>query len=269
MNYPLALRLADFVEAQYMLPLLHEPTFRQDIEDVYNGSTDPCQNFQVRMVIAMGMQRLDPYWAGLADSFHLAALLYLEAVVRRRDLSSIQCLVLIAQYSLLAPTRTASFWVVGYATKLCQELGLCDEETVKRSPSGESIDDLEVDMRRRMFWIVTSMEFGLAHSLGRPSAFGTTIDHINVNFFATCDDRFITAQGILSGATQILKKCIAIHFFRMRLLQAEIRRTLYLKKRDTPVDDNDPWFQTMQSEIDRWVANCPTNDEGSGLSKIW
>lgn len=221
------------------------------------------------MVIAIGMQRLDPYWAGLADSFYLAALLHLEAAVRRKDLSSIQCFVLIAQYSLLTPTRTASFWVVGYATKLCQELGLCDEETVKRAPSGKPYNALEVDMRRRMFWIVTSMEFGLAHSLGRPSAFGTTVDHVNVGFFATCDDRLITSQGILSGPNMIMKKCIAIHFFRMRLLQAEIRRTLYLKKRDTPVDDNDIWFENIRSKIDSWFANCPTNDEGSGLSKSW
>ncbi|KAL9108212.1 MAG: hypothetical protein Q9227_006949 [Pyrenula ochraceoflavens] len=255
--------------AQYMLPLLHEPTFRQDIEDVYSGSEDACQNFQVRMVIAISLQRLDAYWAGLADSFYLAALNHLEESVRRRNLSSLQCYVLIAQYSLLTPTRTASYWVVGHAVKLCQDLGLSNEDTVKQSLSGEAFNALEEDMRRRLFWIILSLEFGLAHSLGRPSAFGTTVDHVNVNFFKTCDDRFITPAGITEGAPQIMKKCIAIHFFRMRLLQAEIRRTLYLKKRETPIDDADPWFAEMEAKIDNWVARCPTNDEGSGLSQLW
>lgn len=252
-----------------MLPVLHEPTFRQDVEDVYNGSNDPSKNFQVRMVIAIGMQRLDPYWAGLADSFYLAALLHLEAAVRKNDLSTIQCFVLIGQYSLLTPTRTASYWMIGHAVRLCQEFGLCDEQTVKQSPSGKPYDILEIDMRRRMYWIILSLEYGFAHALGRPSAFGTTVDHVNVNFFATCDDRFIKSEGIDPRANMIMKKCIAIHYFRMRLLQAEIRRTLYLRKRDTPVNDDDPWFDMMRAKIDRWVENCPTNDEGSGLSKIW
>ena len=252
-----------------MLPLLHEPNFRQDIEDVYDGSSDPSQNFQVRMVVAISLQRLDAYWAGLADSFYLAALNYLEGAARQRNLSSLQCYVLIAEYSLLTPTRTASYWVVGHAVRLCQDLGLCNEDTVKQSSSGEPFNPYEEDMRRRLFWIVLSLEYGLAHSLGRPSAFGTTVDHVNVNFFKTCDDRFITAQGIAEGAPQIMKKCIAIHFFRMRLLQAEIRRMLYLRKRDSPVDDNDPWFAEMEAKIDSWVARCPKNDEGSGLSQAW
>ena len=66
-----------------------------------------------------------------------------------------------------------------------------------------------------------------------------------------------------------MKKCITIHFFKMTLLQAEIRRTLYLKKRETPVDDQDPWFTNMLNKLDYWVESCPKNDEGSGLSEVW
>jgi Fungal specific transcription factor domain len=256
-------------KAQYMLPLLHEPTFRQEIQAVYHGSSDATLNFQLRLVIAISMQKLDTQYAGLADSYYVAALPYLESAIRRRDLSTLQCLALIAQYSVLTPTRTASYWVVALAARLCQELGLCDENTIQEWPPGTRLNTLEVDMRRRLFWIITSMDFGLAHSLGRPSAFGITVDHIDVKFFELCDDRFITPAGLLAGHQPVMKKCIAIHFFRMRLLQAEIRRTLYLKKRETPIDDQDPWFSYMQSKIDHWVETCPKNDEGSGLSQMW
>lgn len=257
------------VKAQYMLPLLHEPTFRQELEDVYGGSKDPTLNFQVRLVVAISMQKLDKQYAGLADSYYLAALPFLTGAVRKMDLSTLQCFALIAQYSLLTPTRTAAYWVVGIAAKLCQELGLCEEETIHRPPSGARPNALEVDMRRRLFWIITSMEYGLAHSLGRPSAFGVTIDNINVNFFELCDDRFITAEGLLTGHHPIMKKCISIHFFKMRLLQAEIRRTLYLRKREAPLHDQDPWFHQILTKIDNWVRDCPKNDEGSGLSESW
>lgn len=256
-------------KAQYMQPLLHEPLFRQDIQAVYRGATDATLNFQLRLVIAISMQKLDTHYAGLADSYYLAALPYLESAVRKKDLSTLQCLALIAQYSVLTPTRTASYWVVGLAARLCQELGLCDEKTIKEWPSGTQLNILEIDMRRRLFWIITSMEYGLAHSLGRPSAFGVTVDHIDVGFFELCDDRYITPTGLLAGHQPVMKKCISVHFFKMRLLQAEIRRTLYLNKRERPLNDQDPWFSKMQWKLDQWVANCPKNDEGSGLSEAW
>lgn len=270
-SHDLMERLIDLymAKAQYMLPLLHEPTFRQEIQAVYGGSTDPKLNFQLRLVIAISMQRLDRQYAGLADSYYLAALPFLDAAVRRMDLASLQCFALIAQYSLLTPTRTASYWVVGIAARLCQDLGLCEESTISQSAECVRFNTLEVDMRRRLFWIITSMEYGLAHSLGRPSCFGVSVDHINVKFFELCDDRYITPTGLLPGHHPIMKKCISIHFLRMRLLQAEIRRTLYLKRRDVPVSEEDPWFDYMLTKIDAWMAESPKNDEGSGLSKEW
>ncbi|KAK2742716.1 hypothetical protein FQN57_005171 [Myotisia sp. PD_48] len=256
-------------KSQYMLPILHEPTFRQEIDAVYNGSQDPCQNFQLRLVIAISMQKIDTRFAGLADSFYLAALPYLDNCIKRMDVSTLQCFALMALYSLLTPTRTAAYWVVGVAVKLCQELGLTNEDTIGKAPNGQPLDCLAVDMRRRLFWIITSLEYGLSHSLGRPSAFSFTHDHIDVKFFEMVDDHYITPDGVLPDGLPIMKKCIAIHFFKMRILQAEIRRRLYLRKRSTPVDNQDPWFTQMLDKLDRWVENCPRNDEGSGLSELW
>ncbi len=252
-----------------MLPTLHEPTFAEDVEDVYNGSPDPYKNFILRMVIAISIQKLDTQYAGLADSYYLAALSHLERAVRPMNLRTLQCFALIAQYSLVTPTRTASYWVVGLATRLCQELRINEEKTIALDEAGNRLDPLQVDMRRRLFWIITSMEFGLSHSLGRPSAFGTTWDHINVEFFETVDDQYVTPNGVLPGSPSSMKKRIAIHFFKMRLLQAEIRRKLYLKKREEPKDDQDPWFLGMEAKLEHWKVSSPRDDEGSGLSETW
>ncbi|KAI2730470.1 transcriptional regulator family: Fungal Specific TF [Penicillium roqueforti] len=256
-------------KAQALLPLLHEPTFRQEVEEVFNGSTDPCKNFQLRMVIAISMQKMSTEYAGLADSYYLAALPYLEPTLKRLDLGALQCLVLIASYSMVTPTRTAAYWVVGTAAKLCQDLGLTEEATVTKSPCGKPLNPLEIDMRRRLFWIVSSMEFGLSHSLGRCSSYCVSHDHINVKFFELVDDRYITAEGITPGAKPVLAKCIAVHFFKMRLLQLEPRRMLYSNRRESPVDDQDPWFSQMLAKIDHWMATTPKNDDGSGLNVKW
>ena len=248
-----------------MLPTLHEPSFRDVVNKVYGGSTDPYENFVFRMVIAISIQKREPMYAGLADSYYLAALPYLEAAIRRMDLGTLQCFALIAQYSLVTPTRTASYWIVGLATRLCQQLGITEEATVAHS----KLNPLEVDMRRRLFWIITSMEFGLAHSLGRPSAFGTGPDYINVGFFEAVDDQYITSSGVSPNSPQSIKKLIAIHFFKMRLLQAEIRRKLYLKKRHEPRNDQDAWFVGMEEKLREWRATVPQDDGVSGLSETW
>lgn len=261
--------MADRSSAQALLPTLHEPSFRREVEEVFNGSDDSCHNFQLRMVIAISMQKLSPDYAGLADSYYLAALPYLEPTLKHMDLRALQCLVLIAQYSMLTPTRTAAYWVVGTAMKLCQELGLTEEATITKSSSGKALNALEIDMRRRLFWIVVSMEFGLSHSLGRPSCYSVTHDNVDVKFFELVDDRYITAKEIKPEAKPVLPKCIAVHFFKMRLLQLEVRKALYLNRCETPVDDQDPWFSQMLAKIDHWVATCPKHDDGSGLNVKW
>jgi len=110
--------------------------------------------------------------------------------------------------------------------------------------------------------------YGLSHVLGRPSAFATSDAYVDVQFYEPVDDALITAGGILPGPAST-KKLISMHFFAMRRLQAEIRRTLYQNPRETPKNDQDPWFIQMYEKCVKWKASCPADDEGSGLSERW
>ncbi|KAF2121612.1 fungal-specific transcription factor domain-containing protein [Lophiotrema nucula] len=252
-----------------MYPIFHEASFIQDVEDVYNGSTDPWQNFCLRMVIAISLQRMDTQYAGLADSYYLAALRFLEGTIKPMNLKTLQGFALIAGYSLLTPTRTAVYYIIGLGVRLCQALGLHEEKTITRGPGGKLADPLEIDMRRRLFWCLLTMDLGLAHSLGRPSMFATRREHIDVNWFELVDDSYITREGIQPAPQASLKKWIAIHFYKMRLLQLEIRRKLYQRKRAEPKDDQDPWFTEMHNRMIAWRDTSPEMDGGSGLNKVW
>jgi len=252
-----------------MYPIFHEVILAQDVEAVYNESRDPFQNFIVRMVIAISLQRMDTQYAGLADSYYLAALSYLEEAVKPMNVKTIQCFILIGVYSLLTPTRTAVFFVIGLATRLALALGLFEEKTIVQGPKGRPANSLEIDMRRRVAWCTISMEFALAHAIGRPSCFATALDHLDVRFFEIVDDHYITKDGVTPGAPMSLKKWIAIHFFKMRLLQLEIRRKLYQRKRPQPKDDQDPWFQQMEAKLIEWRDSSPETDAGSGMNKVW
>lgn len=223
---------------------------------MYEGSLDPYKNFILRMVIAISMQKLDIQYAGLADSYYLAAMAYLEAVIRPKDLKTLQCLVLIAQYSLITPTRTAIYYIIGLATRLCQQLGYTEEKTISRGESMGVTDAIQLDLRRRLFWIVASMEFGLAQGLGRPNGFACG-ENIDIRLPEIVDDIYITKEGVLP-APPSEKKAVANHLFQMRLLQAEIRRTLYQKKRAEPQDDSHPWYQEMERKMMEWLNASPT-----------
>lgn len=238
-------------------PVLHEQVFAKDLEEVCNGSTDPYKNFVVRMFLAISLQKLDTTYAGLADGYWQAAMQGFEEVVRPKDLKTLQCLVLIGEYSLLTPTRTNAYHIIGLAVRICQQLGFGEEKTIA---SGFSVDPLTLDMRRRLSWIVTTMEFGLAHSMGRPVGFAKGDDLMDVGFFADVDDSLITEQGIKPGPPSE-KKLVAIHFCKMRVCQAEIRRTLYEKERHEPRDENDPWFKQMEQKIEVWLKAVPTEPQ--------
>jgi hypothetical protein len=260
------------LKVQPMYPALHEPTLDADIEAVYQhgDSATPFQNFVCRLVIAISLQKMDTQYAGLADSYYLAALKWLEPVVQPMDLNTLQGFALMAEYSLLTPTRTAIYYVMGIAVRLLQALGFHEEKTITRGRADGRPNALEVDMRRRLFWCITVMDFGLAHSLGRPAMLATSHDHIDVGWFEMCDDAYIKPEGVDPAAPKpTLKKWIAVHFFKMRLLQLEIRRKLYQRKRSSPVDDTDPWFKYMDAKLCAWRDASPDCDEGIGLNKIW
>jgi hypothetical protein len=237
---------------------LHETTLRQDLEDVYGGSQDAFKNFSVRMMVAISLQKLDSQYAGLADSYYLSSMQYFEDVVRPKDIKTLQCLSLIGQYSLLTPTRMAVYYTVGLATRICQQLGLDEEKTVSAGYSMGLMDPLTLDLRRRMSWICATQEYGLAHSMGRPNGFSKDKDLLDVEYFAIVDDQYITKDGIPDGPISG-KKLAAVHFCKMRLLQAEIRRTLYERKRLEPKTDVHPWFNSMRARIQEWLDMVPTD----------
>lgn len=229
--------------SQLFWPVLHEKDFERDLAAVYDGDANPYKNFIVRIVIAISLQKLEIQYAGLADSYYVAAMRYAEAVIRLKDLKTLQCLVLIGQYSLLTPTRTPVYYVIGLVTRICLHEGLTDEKIIT---TGYNLDPQTIDMRRRLVWIVVMVESSLSY-MGRHSGLVMGHDRMDVGFFAPVDDGHITPNGIQS-APPGERKLIVIHLFKTRQFQAEIRRILY-EKRAEPKDDLHPWYRNIEGRM--------------------
>jgi hypothetical protein len=90
-----------------MLPILHEPTFLKDVEDVYNGDKDPYKIFKLDMVLAISLQKYNKQYGKLADSYFLAGLQLLDIIMEPMDHRTLQSLLVMVQYALVKPTRIA------------------------------------------------------------------------------------------------------------------------------------------------------------------
>ncbi len=215
------------------------------------------------MVFAISLQRIDSQYAGLADSYYMAAMQYFEELVRPKDLKTLQCLVLLAQYSMLTPARMSIYYVVGLATKICQQEGLAEEKTIS---AGYSLDPQTIDMRRRLVWVISTMEAGLSFYMGRPPAFAKGDDRMDVELFATVDDDKITPHGIQPGPHSP-RKLVTMHMDKWFGLMAEVRRTLYEKKRPEPTSDSHPWYESFSKGLQEWRDVAPA--EGQAWQKAW
>jgi hypothetical protein len=92
--------------------------------------------------------------------------------------------------------------------------------------------------------------------MGRPNGFAKTDDIIDIKWFETVADENISENGIVPGPPHE-RKLVAIHFCKMRLLQAEIRRILYEKKHSEPRNSQHPWFAAMEAKMGQWLKTSP------------
>jgi hypothetical protein len=159
-------------------PLLHEPTFRQKLDRLYEGSglsnapTAPTNEsrltkffvFMVFAVALLTMRLNDPSRvpASLCDRYHKTALKALQDTGLRSDIEGVQALLLMAQYTYHHPNIYGVWKIIGMALQLSVELGL------HQDPPPGKLDFLTVDTMRRTFWVAYAMDRNIAIALGLP-----------------------------------------------------------------------------------------------------
>ncbi|KAK4693646.1 hypothetical protein P7C71_g3789, partial [Lecanoromycetidae sp. Uapishka_2] len=166
--------LKDFFENfNCMFPLFHEPTFmhlanRNYSQHPYEGS-GWWASFNVALAIAHRlrvMSNLVPQqedrkaWGFLKNAMGVIT----ELTMRNTDLLSVQALLGMALFLLGTPNPQPSFFLIAAAIRLANSIGL------HKRGSGFNLNPVEIEQRKRVFWIAYLLDKDICLRSGRPPA---------------------------------------------------------------------------------------------------
>ncbi|KAF2229799.1 hypothetical protein EV356DRAFT_493112 [Viridothelium virens] len=170
-NEALSLLKDYFENFNCMFPLFHEPTFMHLVEKHY--SRDPYEgsgwwaSLNVALAIAHRlrvMSNLVPQqedqkaWGYLKNALAVQT----ELTIRNTDLLSVQALLGMALFLQGTPNPQPSFFLVAAAIRLSHSIGL------HKRGSGFNLNPVEIEQRKRVFWIAYMLDRDICLRSGRP-----------------------------------------------------------------------------------------------------
>lgn len=154
----------DIVHPQY--PFLHEPTYLETIQKIYDGvEVGPIQEFQAFLVLAIGAtihSRRAKLALG-AEGYYASAMSRMDSVAQSTSLGTTQCILLLEMYTLNNPTSGLNLWPLHY-----QSMAITIELGLHRTFPRKVHSVYEEQLRTRAFWCVYTMDRLLTTLMGRP-----------------------------------------------------------------------------------------------------
>jgi hypothetical protein len=166
--------LKDFFENfNCMFPLFHQPTFmhlvdRQYSRDPYEGS-GWWASLNVALAISHRLRVMsnlvpkdedEKAWGYLKNAMGV----FTELTLRNTDLLSVQALLGMAMFLQGTPNPQPSFFLVAAALRSAHSIGL------HKKGSGFNLNPVEIEQRKRVFWIAYMLDKDVCLRSGRPPA---------------------------------------------------------------------------------------------------
>ncbi|KAI9149270.1 N-terminal binuclear Zn cluster-containing protein [Paramyrothecium foliicola] len=156
-----------------MFPLFHQPTFMHLVERQY--SSDPYQGsgwwaslncalaFAHRLRVMSNLvpaEEDEKAWAYLKNAMGV----FTELTMRNTDLLSVQALLALAMFMQGTPNPQPTYIYISSAVRLAHSIGLHKKGT------GFNLNPIEIEQRKRVFWIAYMLDKDLSLRSGRPPA---------------------------------------------------------------------------------------------------
>ncbi|TVY15369.1 Fusaridione A cluster transcription factor fsdR [Lachnellula arida] len=166
--------MKDFFENfNCMFPLFHQPTFmhlvdRQYSRDPYEGS-GWWASLNVALAIAHRLRVMSNLVPAEEDEkacgyLKNALAVFTELTMRNTDLLSVQALLGMALFLQGTPNPQPTFFLVAAAIRLSHSIGL------HKRGSGFNLNPVEIEQRKRVFWIAYIVDKDICLRSGRPPA---------------------------------------------------------------------------------------------------
>lgn len=254
------------------LPVMHLPSLQVEIDRVYHDPQHQQTSAQIvilNMIVAIYYYqtscrlRLNVETEKLAiegiqrsHKYYHYALTFLEDIFLHRKVEDIQGLALVLQHMRSFPKPGGAWLLARLAMTMMVEMGM--HRSAKKWLSENLCQDfIELELRKRLFHVILSVEVSLASKLGRPFSLRST--DYDTELPERIDDEYITSQGILTRPQGVENTCkfdVGIELFKMVPMYIDVSQTLYGIHRPTS-DRYVSIVEEFDRKLDAWAKNFP------------
>lgn len=165
----------------------------------------------------------------------------------------VQALALICMHLRNFPKPGASWMLARIAMTLAIELGL--HRSVKRwAPESNTLSELDIEMRRRTFWTILTVNITLSGKLGRPMPLRN--GDYDTEYPSPIDDDYIPGEGVEPPRPMKCNHEIGIQAFKIIPHYLELYSTIYSISRrpDTYIAT----VNKLEAKIRAWKEDLPS-----------
>ncbi|KAF9883163.1 hypothetical protein FE257_004048 [Aspergillus nanangensis] len=232
------------------LPFFDETSFWASVENIYQKDgrfAKPSDHWFLRLILAISSvsasYQIGDRCSQRALSFVSGALQYADDVLRPGSVLGIQAILLLAQYALMDFKHFRPWYIVGMAVRVMVDLGVHQDPPPEVLPATERLD-----MRRRVFHCVYSLDRGLSTAIERT--------------FSLSDDSVNVALPIMSNSMSSPifshNSAPAWHLVKIRQILSLAYQKKYHYDHDySPQSSQSTWELCQKSR--EWLNEVPTN----------
>lgn len=211
--------------------------------------------FKLYMVYAIGamlLQLTEKHTTSPPESYYMTALQHIFAARESRTTQNIEAMTLLVIYHLRSLSSFGIWYMIGLAMRTGIDLGL------HRKQSETHFDHATVQMRRRLFWSVYSLERTIAISMGRPFSIPDRVIDVELP-----DDEPAANSPASPGGAPVKQNSMtcALLLFKLRRIESKIQHSIY--RADKPLSSLTSKMDRFYQDLEAWKVELEAGLTGA------
>ncbi|KAI0025435.1 fungal-specific transcription factor domain-containing protein [Xylariomycetidae sp. FL0641] len=238
-----------------LFPAFPETALYNVLDQVYSMQdrhTKDADYWLLYMVLAIGSTAQSQV---KGDRYYMAGLQFVSRALKHADralmpgyTTQIQSLILLTQYSMLDPAHFDSWHLIGFTCRAVIDLGYHQDP-----PSEQLSDKTILDMRRKMFYCVYSLDRSISMVHARAFSFTDAATNVAWPRPSSFSRRRASITGQMSTGSEP-----AFLLFQLRRAQSHWYQVLF-QGDPSPLPDSTSFLWKMCQEMREWAEMLPSS----------